>query len=259
MAGRNPWIAVALAMVAVLVYPAEFHTAWAEGPSIEPEAARLLKRMTDYLGGLESFSLSTDNMIEEVLDTGQKIQYDFTSSIEIQRPNRLRADRTGDMLEQHFIYDGKSLMIYNPKDGYYAQAAAPDNIDDLLHFARDTLDIVPPSGDMVFTNAYELLMTPVTSGGVVGKSIVGGVRCDHLAFRTPLVDWQIWIADGDEPLPYKYVLTTMDDPALPQYLVLMSDWNVDPRFDETLFEISAPEGAQEIDFLRIDADPSSAR
>ncbi|MEJ2086552.1 MAG: DUF2092 domain-containing protein, partial [Acidobacteriota bacterium] len=113
--------------------------------------------------------------------------------------------------------------------------------------------------DMVFTNAYELLMAPVTSGGVVGKSIVGGVRCDHLAFRTPLVDWQIWIADGDEPLPYKYVLTTMDDPALPQYLVLMSDWNVDPKFDETLFEISAPEGAQEIDFLRIDADPSSAR
>ena len=259
MATDNLKMGMTLFLVAAMAVSLGTGEARADTAPIEPEARQILKRMTDYLAGLERFSLSTDNMIEEVLDTGQKIQYDFTASIEIQRPDKLRADRSGDMLEQHFIYDGESLMIYNPSDGVFAQTDAPDNLDDLLHFARDTLDIVPPTGDMVFTNAYELLMAPVTSGGVVGKSMVGGVRCDHLAFRTPLVDWQIWIADDDEPLPYKYVLTTMDDPALPQYLVLMSHWNVDPQFDEALFEISAPEGAQEIEFLRIDAESSSAR
>ena len=259
MATDNLKVGATLCLVASMAALLGTGAARADTTAIEPEAKQILKRMTDYLAGLESFSLSTDNMIEEVLDTGQKLQYDFAADIKIQRPDRLRADRSGDMLEQHFIYNGESLMIYNPRDGVFAQTAAPDNLDDLLHFARDTLDIVPPTGDMVFTNAYELLMAPVTSGGVVGKSMVGGVRCDHLAFRTPLVDWQIWIADGDEPLPYKYVLTTMDDPALPQYLVLMSDWNVDPKFDETLFEISRPKGAQEIDFLRVEADPSSAR
>ena len=229
----------------------------AEGPTIEPEARKLLQRMPAYLGSIEAFSLDTDNMLEDVLVSGQKIQYDFTASVAIQRPDKLQVERTGDLLQQHIVYDGEYLSIHNPAEGVFAQTTAPDNIDDLLAFARDTLDIVPPTGDMVYTNAYELLMAGVTEGFVVGKSIVGGVRCDHLAFRTPVVDWQIWIADGDQPLPYKYVLTTMDDPAQPQYLVLMSNWNVAPDFDEAKFQFTRPEGANEIEFLRIDAGDST--
>ncbi len=225
----------------------------AQESAIEPEATRLLKRMTDYLGGLDRFSVDTDNMLEDVLESGQKIQYDFTTTVHIQRPDKLRAERTGDLLRQVLVYDGKSLTIYNPQDGYFASANAPDNLDDLLHFARDVLDIVPPTGDMVFTEAYDLLMAGVTEGFVVGKSVVGGVRCDHLAFRTSLVDWQVWIADGSKPLPYKYVLTTMDDPAHPQYLVLMSDWDVSPSFDEADFRFDAPAGARQIEFMRLDA------
>lgn len=246
-------MAVALMVVGTVALAVSATPVLAQGPAIEPEATRLLKRMTDYLGGLEGFSLDTDNMLEDVLVSGQKIQYDFTSEVVIHRPNKMRVERTGDLLNQVFFYDGKTLAIYNPDDSLYARAAAPDNIDDLLVFARDTLDIVPPTGDMVFTNAYELLSAAVTEGVVVGKSIVGGVTCDHLAFRSPLVDWQIWIADGDEPLPYKYVLTTMDDPAYPQYLVLMSNWNVTPDLDEEIFIFTAPPGATEIEFLRMDA------
>ncbi|MGB5161575.1 MAG: DUF2092 domain-containing protein [Thermoanaerobaculia bacterium] len=244
---------LALGAAVVVMKPAPTR---AQGPEIEPEAKQILKRMTDYLGGLESFSLETDNMLEDVLVSGQKIQYDFTANVQIQRPNRVRVERTGDELQQLFVYDGATLAMYNPDDGYFAKTAAPDNIDDLLHFARDTLDIVPPTGDMVFTNAFDLLMAGVTEGFVVGKSVVGGVSCDHLAFRTPVVDWQIWIADGDQPLPHKYVLTTMDDPAHPQYLVLMSNWNVAPEFDDAMFQLAKPEGAKEIEFLRMDVGQS---
>jgi hypothetical protein len=257
MTMRNLGVAVALLALGPVGLSVSITPARAEGPAIEPEATQLLKRMTDYLGDLDRFSLDTDNMLEDVLVTGQKIQYDFTSSVRIQRPDRLQAERTGDLLRQLLVYDGATLTIYNPEDGYYAKAAAPDNIDGVLHFARDTLDIVPPVGDIVFTNAFDLLTASVTSGFVVGKSMVGGVRCDHLAFRTPVVDWQIWIADGDQPLPYKYVLTTMDDPAHPQYLVLMSNWNVAPDFDAAMFQFTKPADATEIDFLRMDSGHST--
>jgi hypothetical protein len=219
---------------------------------VDPDATRILKRMTDYVGGLEKFSLDTDNMLDEVLVSGQKIQYDFTTTVTVRRPNRLRAERTGDLFRQLIIYDGTTLTILNPDDDYYATVAAPDNIDDLLHFARDTLDIVPPVGDVVFTNAFELLTAGLTSGAVVGKSMVGGVKCDHLAFTSPLVDWQIWIAEGDRPLPYKYVLTTKDDPVHPQYIVLMSNWDVAPKVTDSMFEFTPPVGAKKTDFIRMD-------
>lgn len=231
----------------------------AQTPAKDPDAIEILKRMTDYIGSLQSFSLDTDNMLEDVLTTGQKIQYDFTTSVVIARPNRLRAERTGDLFRQVLVYDGKALTIYNPAENYYASTAAPDNIDDLLHFARDTLDIVPPSGDMVFTNAFALLTADITSAAIVGKSLVGGVRCDHLAFTSPVVDWQIWIADNDEPLPYKYVLTTKDDPAYPQYIILMSNWNTKPKVKDSWFVFDPPQGAQEIEFVRMDTGTATMR
>ena len=179
--------------------------------------------MTDYLGSLQQFSLDTQNTFESVFESGQKIQFDVSAGVVVQRPNKLRADCKGDLISQVVYYDGKTLTIYNPADNYYAVAAAPDNIEDTLHFARDALDLVPPSGDLIYRNAFELLTAQLASAVVVGKSMIGGVKCDHLAFTGPVVDWQIWIADGDQPLPRKYVITSKDDPAQPQFMVLMSN------------------------------------
>ena len=148
----------------------------AEEPTVEPAATEILQRMTDYLGSLGQFSLDTENTLEDVLESGQKIQYDCLTSVVIQRPDRLRAERKGDLIDQVLVYDGKTLTILDGSKNYYAVAAAPDNIDDVLHFARDSLDLVPPSGDIVYTNSFELLTGSLTSGFVVGKSVIDGVR-----------------------------------------------------------------------------------
>jgi hypothetical protein len=241
---------VVFALFVALTPPTEVR---AETAQIEPAAVELLRKMTDYVGGLGRFGLETENMLEEVLVSGQKIQYDFTAKVLIERPNKLRVERTGDLIDQLSIYDGKTLAIHERTRGYYAVTDAPSDLDGLLHFARDTLDLVPPTGDFVYTNAFELLTGSLTSGFVVGKSVVDGVRCDHLAFRNPVVDWQVWIAEGDEPLPRKYVMTTRDDPAQPQYLVLMRNWNLAPKPGKASFAFSAPKGAEKIEFIRVDS------
>jgi hypothetical protein len=246
--------------VSVFAIPAAATHAEAQTTSVDPEALRILGRMTDYVGSLKRFSVHTENMLEEVLESEQKIQYDFSARATIERPDKLRAERAGDLLSQVIVYDGKTLSIHDRLRGYYATESAPDNLDDLLHFARDDLGLVPPTGDIVYTNAFELLAGSVSSAIVVGKSIIGGVRCDHLAFRNPVVDWQIWIADGARPLPYKYVLTTRNDPALPQYIVLMSDWNVAPEVSGDLFRFSPPKGAKKTNFIsRKDAGHAAGR
>ena len=231
----------------------------AQASAVDPAATQILRRMTDYLGSLQRFSLDTQNTIEEVLDSGQKIQFDVSTTVVIQRPNKVRAERKGDLINQVVIYDGKTLTVFNASSKYYAVAAAPDNIDDALNFARDTLDIVPPSGDFIYSNSFDLLTAQLSSGMVVGKSMIGGVKCDHLAFRGPVVDWQIWIAEGDKPLPRKYVITTRDDPAQPQYMVLMSNWNVAPKVNDAMFRFTPPQGAKRTDFLRLDTGGTSVR
>ena len=84
-------------------------------------------------------------------------------------------------------------------------------------------------------------MTDVTQGFVVGKAVVEGVRCDHLAFRAPHVDWQIWIQEGKEPLPRKLVITTRDQPNAPQFSVVVTKWNLKPTFTRADLRLHAAE------------------
>lgn len=228
------------------------------GP-IDADALQILKGMTDYLGSQQQFSMHTENTYEDVLATGQKIQFQFSSNIVAQRPNKIRAERSDGNVRQFFVYDGKKLSMHDDQHDFFSIVEVPDTIDGFLHFARDTLDIVPPAGDMVFSNAFDLLTAGVTSGFVVGEAVIDGVSCMHLAFTTPVVDWQVWIAEGEKPLPYKYVLTTRDDPAQPQFVTVITKWNTEPPIDSQTFEFNPPATATEIDFLFVDAGNASAR
>jgi hypothetical protein len=223
--------------------------AQAQPTGIAPEAQRLLKASTDFLASQKQFSADTRNTLEVVLKSGQKVEFNHTARLSVQRPNKLRAERTGDLVDQVFVYDGKSLTLHNPKDKAYAQVAAPDTLEGMLDFARAKLDIVAPAGDLIYPNAYGILMDGVTDGFVVGKAVIEGVRCDHLAFRAPHVDWQIWVQEGAQPFPRRLVITTRDLPNAPQFAVTMTKWNLKPSFDAQTFKFTPAAGATKVDFL----------
>ena len=92
-------------------------------------------------------------------------------------------------------------------------------------------------------------MTDVSHALVVGKGVDEGVRCDHLAFRAPHVDWQIWIQEGKEPLPRKLVITTRDQPNAPQFSVVVTKWNLKPTVTAQTFSVRAPSGAKRVEFV----------
>ena len=238
--------AAALALAAAALLPA---LALGQPAGIDPAATRLLKAATDFLAGQKQFSVETRNTLEVVLTSGQKIQFGNAARMSVQRPDRMRAERTGDLVDQVFYYDGKSLTLHNPAEKVYATTAAPGTLEAMLDFARTSLDIVAPAGDLVYRNAYEILMSDVTQGFIVGKGIVEGVRCDHLAFRAPHVDWQIWIQEGKEPLIRKLVITTRDMANAPQFSVVATRWNLRPQLTDKSFAFSPPTGARRIDFL----------
>lgn len=216
---------------------------------IEPKATQLLRNSLDFLAAQQSFTVQGNSYVEFVMENGQKIQMNQSANLAVQRPNKLRATRIGDEITNEFFYNGSNFTVFNANTGFFATATAPNQLDGALQFAFEKMDVVSPAGDLIFTNAYERLMQGVTSGFVVGKSVINGQACDHLAFRGKDTDWQIWLASGSKPLPCKMVITTKDVLNAPQFSVEMKSWALNPKFKASKFEFKAPKNARKIEFL----------
>jgi hypothetical protein len=237
--------------VAAIAFVGALPAAFAQPAGIDPQATAILKKSMDYLAGLKAFGLDAHSTIEATLTSGQKLQFDSAATLTLQRPNKLVARRgKGDVVNQAYYYDGKTLTLSNPDQKVYATVDAPPTIEPMLDFARDRLDVVAPAADLLYLDAYEMLMQDTTQGFVVGKAMVAGVRCVQLAFRKADVDWQIWIEEGARPLPRKYVITSTKVTGTPDFAVLISRWDVAPKVTDAMFAFKPTPGAKRVDFLK---------
>jgi len=230
----------------------------AQPAGIDPQAEKLLRRMSDYLAGRQQFTLKAESSLEVVLTSGQKLQYDSPATLSVSRPNKFHAHRKGDLANQEFFY-GKTLTLFNPRENLYATTAAPATLDETLDFAREKLDVIAPAAELLYKNAAEKMLKESSSGFVVGPSVVGGVKTTHLAFRAGEIDWQIWIEDGDKPLPRKFILGSKKVSGEPEFTVLIRNWDVAPKFTDQEFNFKAPKGAKKIEFLRLTSEPAKSK
>lgn len=217
--------------------------------NVDAKADAVLRAMTTYLASLKQFSAQTENTVEIVTTDGQKIQYTSPAKITISRPDKMLAERRGDIIDQMFYYDGKSLTLYNPGTKHYATVPAPENIDAMLEFARTRLDVFAPGGDLIDTRAYEYLMQDVRQGTYLGMAVVGGERCHHLAYRSLDVDWQLWVREGKQAVPCKYVITSRDVAGAPQFTVSLVKFDAAPKVSAAQFRFVPPAGAKSVEFM----------
>ena len=247
---KRMWKGMAGVMAAVLLGFSVPLLAAEPPKGLDPEAVAILKKATTYLSGLKTLSVKGHGTLEVVLTTGQKLQFDHDNTLALQRPDKLRAVRKGEVADQDFVYDGKTLSLYSPEQKFYATKEAPPTLEGMLDFARDTLDIVAPAADFLYGKAFDLLMEDMTAGFVVSRSAwFDGRSCTHVAFRKPGVDVQLWVDNGEKPLVRKYVLTTTDMAASPQYILVLSDWETNPKIDGSVFRFVPPKDASRIDFV----------
>jgi len=221
----------------------------AEPLAVDPAATQILKRMTDHLGGLKQFSVKTQNTLEDMLATGHRIDLDVSADVIVSRPNKLRSERKGDLVNQIFYYDGKALTLYNSTFNVYATETVPDTFDGLFKYMYESLGFAIPVSDLIYSDAYPLLMQDVHYAVVIGKTYIGGIKCDHLLFSRPGVDFQVWVSEGTEPLPLEYVVTDTATSGRMSISTLMSNWDVKPGVVDDQFTFDPPKGSQAINFM----------
>lgn len=201
------------------------------------DAKALLKAMSDYVGSQQTIELTFDSDIEVITPALEKIQFTNSGEILLSRPNKLRAHRHGGYADVALTFDGKTVSILGKNLNAYAQFEAPGTLDQLIEVLRAGHGVALPGADLLLSQSYDALVAGVLEAKHIGRGVIDGVECEHLAFRNFDTDWQLWVEVGDRPIPRKLVITSKTVNSAPQYTLRVKGWKsgVEPPADAFTF------------------------
>jgi hypothetical protein len=207
-----------------------------QSPS-ELQAESILKNMSEYLAHAERFGVTIRDGYDVVQESRQKVEFGELRIVTVSRPEPLRIEvERSDGQKDLVIFDGKDMTIYSANNNIYATTSRQGTLDQAIKYALDDLKIRMPLALMFLSSLPSELDNLGVSADYVETTIIADVPCDHLAVRTAGgVDFQVWIAQGSEPLPRRIVITYKDEHGQPQFWADLSNWNLAPDVSDALF------------------------
>ena len=219
-------------------------------PKVDPEARAILFKMADFLAKAPAFSVTIRSGYDAIQSNGQPIEFGAKRRILLQRPDRLRVDvERSDGDRGLVLFDGKGITAFKADDNAYARVEKSGTVDDALVYLVRDLRTTLPLARMFHTRFPKDLEKLITSIIYVEEDYLFDVPTDHLAARSADVDLQLWIAQGEQPLPRRVILTYKNAPGRPQFRANLSDWDLSPKVAANSFSFIPPAGAEKIPFL----------
>lgn len=222
-------------------------------PAVRTESQKFasdkLLEMAKFLSRQEKFSATLRIGYEVPQANGQKIEFGEIRDLAVQRPNRVRMSEQGsDGRGNLMVFDGKTITLLDGETGKYAQVPQPGDIDHtVVYFVRD-LKMRLPLAPLLMAHFPEEMQGRIESVDYVERTTILGEPAHHIAARTAIMDFQVWIADGKRPLPLRIVLNYRNEAGHPQFWAQISKWNLSPQFAKSTFEFKPPKGAEQIPF-----------
>ena len=213
----------------------------------EEDAKKILKAMSDYMAAQKAISFAYDATLEVVTKDEQKLALASSGTVTLNRPDKIHVTRFGGFADVEMSFDGKTLTLLGKNLNLYTQLDVPGTLDRLVDELKDTYNRPLPAADLLLSNSYDALILDVVDVKDLGSGVIGGVECDYLAFRTKEVDWQIWIAQGKHPYPYRYVITSKLISGGPQYTIQTRNWKTGSEVAATDFHFKNQTKAEKVE------------
>lgn len=214
-------------------------------PTIHPEADRVMRETSSKLAAAKALSFKAEVWEDNVLGN-HKITTSKTVEVRLRRPDRIQVEVRSPSRSRGFWYDGSSLTLLNRAKNLYGTVSVPGGtIDKVIDAANDKYNLSFPLEDFILSDPYASAKTHIKGGAYFGKVNILGTPCQHVAFSTEVVDWQLWVSD-ETKLPRKYVITYKDDAEAPQVTALFDKWDLNTQLSDETFVFSPPKGASKI-------------
>jgi len=252
---------VVLFTMLALVLVATLTAAPARAQPQGSDAKSILKAMLDYVSSQKTIELTFDSDIEVITPQLEKIQFTNSGEALLSRPDKLRAHRVGGYTDVALYFDGKTVSVFGKNINGYAQFDAPGSVDQLIETLRAGHGIALPGADLLVSNSYDVLVAGVREAKHIGRGVIDGRECEHLAFRNFDTDWQLWVEVGKWPIPRKLVITSKTLTNAPQYTLRVKGWKTGIQPAPDAFAFVPPAGAKKLSpdaLIELDELPQGA-
>ena len=230
-------------------------TCWGQSksvtPAIDPQAEEIMQALNEQKKKVIKASIEIADTMDEVLKTGQKIQYSHIRKLKVSEPKQFWIESTGDITNTTLWKDDKTFTLLDRTNNAYSQVAAPGTIDETMDMLVDKYGVTTPLADLLTDDLYSVLMKNAKTCRYLGLHYTDGIKCHHIAATQKNIDWQIWVDAGDVPQLRKIVITYKQRPGSPQYVAVLKTFKELDQVPEDTFAFKAPEGAQKISFLPV--------
>jgi hypothetical protein len=220
---------------------------------IDKKADQLLHRMSDLLGSANNITFHTKELHDRVRPSGKIVQVNVTREVAVRRPDGIwmhaNTQAPDQSRELSLWYDGKTVTLESAKEKVYARAKVPPTIDEALDYVGSTLNLPTPMGDVLYSSPYDSFISTDTIGKYVKLTKIEGKSCHELAFKNPILDWNMWIADGEQALLCKLEIKYKHDAGSPKISMTFFDWNLAAQIAEDKFTHQPPADFQRIKII----------
>jgi hypothetical protein len=218
--------------------------------SQKPDVAKaqsIVKKMSDKLSAAKSFSFSTKEVTDKIRRSGKKEKRNVTRNAIMKRPDKFW-EKYGGETDWQIWYDGKFITAVSDSNKAFVQRAMPPTIDESMDVLSERLGMDLPISDFIYSSPYEAFMSAKASGGYVGKQQIEGVSCSHLKYKGDAADWQLWIND-ETLLPCKFEITYKENPGVPFYSIIFTNWDLTPEIKADTFTHKIPQGYERLPIM----------
>jgi len=210
---------------------------------------QLLRQMSAELKNAGSLRFHAEINFDDVLVSGQKLQYAGAVDVTVKRPDGVYIDYRDDLSAKRFWYDGKTGTLLDLVHGKYSTADLPGDIDTAVARLKEKYRLSLPLGTLISSDVFAIIDAKALAWGYIGVNDAEGVPAHHIAVVGDDADLQVWIQKEGRPLPLKLVITYKDSPSAPQYEAVLMDWKLGEKISADRFEPVLPKGAKKIEFL----------
>jgi hypothetical protein len=231
----------------------------AQTATTEPDPMPIIRGMCDYLRSLQQFSYHAEVSDDQVYYGGKKLEYGLEMDTFVKRPDKVRVNAEGDLVNKEFFLNGKSLTLYDRNENAYAAMQVPPNIEGALDKAHKDFGLRVALTDLASPMLWDHVSKGVEHTLYVGLHKVRGVPCHHIALDRGDIHVQVWVDVGDKPLPLKIVFLKKEPEGSPQWSAYLSNWNTSAQLGDDLFTFVAPPGVQRIKFVPAKQSPAAGK